>query len=74
MPQTVTYGGSQTFAIAAEAGDARAANTVLLGILSLALPVGVDEWLAVIEKLVKAKAVEANRNAFLVGRELSENL
>jgi hypothetical protein len=33
----------------------------------------VDEWLAVIEKLVKAKAVEANRNAFLVGRELSEN-
>jgi indolepyruvate ferredoxin oxidoreductase beta subunit len=60
-------------AIAAEAGDARAANTVLLGILSLALPVGVDEWLAVIEKLVKAKAVEANRNAFLVGRELSEN-
>ncbi len=59
--------------IAAEAGDARAANTVLLGILSLALPVGVDEWLAVIEKLVKAKAVEANRNAFLVGRELSEN-
>jgi len=58
-------------AIAAEAGDARAANTVLLGILSPALPVGVDEWLDVIGRLVKAKAVEANRNAFLVGRELA---
>jgi indolepyruvate ferredoxin oxidoreductase beta subunit len=58
-------------AIAAEAGDARAANTILLGILSPELPVGVDEWLAVIGKLIKAKAVEANRNAFLVGRELA---
>jgi len=58
-------------AVAAEAGDARAANTVLLGILSPVLPVGVDEWLAVIERLVKAKAVEANKNAFLVGREFA---
>ncbi len=59
-------------AIAADAGDARAANTVLLGILSLMLPVGEDEWLAAIESLVKAKAVEANRKAFLAGRRLAE--
>jgi len=59
-------------AIAAEAGDARAANTVLLGILSPMLPVGEDEWLAAIESLVKAKAVEANRKAFLAGRRLAE--
>lgn len=58
--------------IAAEAGDARAANTVLLGILSPMLPVGEDEWLAAIESLVKAKAVEANRKAFLAGRRLAE--
>lgn len=59
-------------AIAADAGDARAANTVLLGILSPMLPVGEDEWLAAIESLVKAKAVEANRKAFLAGRRLAE--
>lgn len=56
--------------IAAEAGDARAANTVLLGILSPLLPVGEDEWLEVIEKLVPARALDANRKAFLAGRKL----
>jgi indolepyruvate ferredoxin oxidoreductase beta subunit len=58
-------------AIAAEAGDARAANTVLLGILSPLLPVGEDEWLAVIESLVKASAVESNKQAFLAGRAIA---
>jgi indolepyruvate ferredoxin oxidoreductase, beta subunit len=57
--------------IAADAGDARAANTVLLGILSPALPVAEEEWLAVIEKLVKAKAVQSNVNAFLAGRKIA---
>lgn len=57
--------------IAAKAGDARAANTVLLGILSPMLPVGEDEWLSVIEKLVKAKAVDANRKAFLAGQAIA---
>jgi indolepyruvate ferredoxin oxidoreductase, beta subunit len=56
--------------IAAECGDARAANTVLLGILSPLLPVPEDEWLAAIDKLVPKKALEANRRAFLAGREL----
>ncbi len=56
--------------IAAEAGDARAANTVLLGILSPLLPVGEEEWLEVIEKLVPARALDANRKAFLAGRKL----
>lgn len=58
-------------AIAAEAGDARAANTVLLGILSPLLPVGEDEWIEVIERLVPKKALGANRKAFLAGRELA---
>ncbi len=57
--------------IAAEAGDARAANTVLLGILSPLLPVGSDEWLDAIERLVPEKALEANRNAFLAGVEIA---
>lgn len=57
--------------IAAEAGDARAANTVLLGILSITLPVGQDEWLAVLDEFVPARALEANRKAFLEGRAIA---
>ncbi|MCG2817601.1 MAG: indolepyruvate oxidoreductase subunit beta [Actinomycetia bacterium] len=57
--------------IAAEAGDARAANTVLLGILSVTLPVGCEEWVATMEEVVPPRALEANRNAFLAGREIA---
>lgn len=57
-------------AVAAEAGDARAANTVLLGVLSRSLPVGEEEWLATIEQVVPPRAVESNRRAFLAGREI----
>ncbi len=56
--------------IAAEAGDARAANTVLLGILSPQLPMKEEEWLDAIGRLVKAKAVDANAKAFLAGRAI----
>lgn len=59
--------------IAAEAGDARAANTVLLGILSCSLPVPKDEWLSVIRELVPGRALEANEKAFLAGRQLAAN-
>jgi indolepyruvate ferredoxin oxidoreductase beta subunit len=58
--------------IAAGAGDRRAANTVLLGVLSASLPVSEGEWLSVIERLVKAKALESNRNAFTEGRRIAE--
>lgn len=57
--------------IASEAGDARAANTVLLGVLSVMLPVTEEEWLSVIEEVVPRKAAPANRNAFMAGREIS---
>lgn len=57
--------------VASRCGNARAANTVLLGVLSAALPVGVDEWLSVMEEVVPGKALEANREAFLAGRELA---
>ena len=56
--------------IATKAGDARAANTVLVGILSPVLPMGEKEWLEAIDKLVPAKALDANKKAFLEGRKL----
>lgn len=58
-------------AVAAEAGDPRAANTVLLGILSVSLPVPEGEWLEVIRELVPERALEANEKAFLAGRGLA---
>ena len=56
--------------IAAEAGSARAANTVLLGILSHSLPVTEEEWLSIIEEVMPRRVVEANHKAFLAGRSL----
>lgn len=55
--------------LALEAGSIKAANTVLMGALSRALPFGEDEWLAQIEKGVKPAFVEINKKAFLLGRE-----
>ena len=52
-----------------ELGNARAANTVLLGMLSTALNFAVEDWQSIIEKSVPPKSVEVNRRAFLLGRE-----
>jgi len=57
--------------IAAEAGDARAANTVLLGILSTSLPVPPEGWLAAVRELVPGRALEANEKAFIAGRRVA---
>ncbi len=55
--------------IAAKLGNERAANTVLLGILSTALNFPEQSWLDVIERFVPPKTREINREAFLAGRE-----
>ncbi len=55
--------------IAAKLGNDRAANTVLLGILSTALAFPEQAWLDVIERFVPPKTREINRSAFLAGRE-----
>jgi len=54
--------------IATELGEPRAANTVLLGVLSTALEFDADDWREVIAENVPAKALEANRLAFEAGR------
>ena len=54
---------------ARQLGNERAANTVLLGILSTTLPFSEAEWLEVIERFVPPKTREVNREAFLAGRE-----
>ncbi|MGF1641633.1 MAG: 2-oxoacid:acceptor oxidoreductase family protein [Rhodospirillales bacterium] len=54
--------------MATEIGDARAANTVLLGALSTALPFAVEDWLEALEDFVPPSTIGINRQAFLAGR------
>lgn len=56
--------------LAAEAGNQRAANTVLLGAVSKRLDVAEEYWLQALERMVPRKALDVNRKAFLLGREL----
>ncbi len=56
--------------LAQQAGDVRAANTVLLGAVSKRLPIGEELWLQALENMVPAKALAVNRTAFALGRGL----
>ena len=55
--------------LAEEAGDVRAASTVLLGMLSTLMPFPVKSWLEALERWVPPKARQANERAFELGRE-----
>jgi indolepyruvate ferredoxin oxidoreductase, beta subunit len=55
--------------IARSAGNARAANIVLLGALSAFLDLPQEVWLETIAGRVPARYLELNRQAFLKGRE-----
>jgi len=55
------------FAIARSAGETKAVNMVLVGALSVFLPVGEDIFLKVIGERVPERFLTANREAFLKG-------
>jgi len=56
--------------LAREAGNVRAANTVLLGAVSKRLAIAEEFWIKALEKMVPAKALDVNKKAFLTGRGL----
>jgi indolepyruvate ferredoxin oxidoreductase beta subunit len=56
--------------IARDAGNVRAANTVLLGAVSRRLAIAEEFWMKALGKMVPPKALEVNKQAFLIGREL----
>jgi len=56
--------------LATEAGNPRAANTVLLGAVSKRLDIPEEYWIQALEKLIPPKAFKVNRKAFLAGRKL----
>ena len=55
-------------AIASGLGEPRAANTVLLGVLSTSMDISVADWFAVLETLTPQKSRAINREAFEAGR------
>jgi indolepyruvate ferredoxin oxidoreductase beta subunit len=55
-------------ALAQQAGTVKAANVVMLGAVSPALPFAPDTWDAVIRRVVPPKTVEVNLEAFRLGR------
>jgi indolepyruvate ferredoxin oxidoreductase beta subunit len=56
--------------LAEEAGNLRAMNIVLLGVLSLFLEFSKDIWIKVIEKKIPSKYLEMNLVAFEKGRNI----
>jgi indolepyruvate ferredoxin oxidoreductase beta subunit len=56
--------------LALKAGNARAANTVLLGAVSKRLDIADSVWQQAIEQMVPKKALEINLKAFEMGRSL----
>jgi indolepyruvate ferredoxin oxidoreductase beta subunit len=59
--------------MAGELGNPRAANTVLLGVLSSVLDFPEEQWLDTLTDLVPAKSQAINRDAFLEGRAWAES-
>ena len=57
--------------LAIKAGNARVANTVLLGAVSKRLDIEEKYWIEAIEKMVPKKALEVNLAAFRMGRALA---
>lgn len=55
--------------IASDCGTAKAANVVLLGVLSKLLPFSYDEWIDAIKSNVKPQFVDINIDAFNRGRD-----
>lgn len=67
FPDFLLVDGQQ---LATEAGNPRAANTVLLGAVSKRLDIAEQYWLEALEKMVPKKALEVNKKAFQMGRTL----
>jgi indolepyruvate ferredoxin oxidoreductase beta subunit len=57
-------------ALAHRAGNIRVVNTVLLGTLSSCLSFSIGLWKKVLQESFSSKLIKANREAFLLGRDI----
>lgn len=55
--------------VAADLGNHRVANVVLLGALSTVLDIGIDAWHAALKERVPARFLDLNLRAFAAGRQ-----
>jgi indolepyruvate ferredoxin oxidoreductase beta subunit len=58
--------------IATELGEPRAANTVLLGVLSASMDYPLEDWLSTLDSLTPSRSRAINRKAFEAGRAWGE--
>ena len=58
--------------LAERAGNARAANTVLLGALSRHLDLPAEAWQSALESCLRPRLLEVNRRAFELGRKAAK--
>ncbi len=56
--------------LAEQAGNAKASNVVLMGVVSTKMPFDVSVWEKAVEECVPAKFLELNKKAFAIGREV----
>ncbi len=56
--------------LAEQAGNAKASNVVLMGVVSTKMPFDVKVWEQAVEQCVPAKFLELNKKAFALGREI----
>ena len=69
LAQKCSVKAVDALSLAQKAGSDKAVNTVLMGVLSRYMPEITEEaWLSAIEKLVKPKFVDLNKQAFLLGK------
>lgn len=55
--------------LALQAGNLRAANVVLLGALSVRVPIGEAPWMSALRERIPAKLLDVNLRAFALGRD-----
>lgn len=60
--------------MAEELGNARVANTVLLGVMSTALEFPAEEWQRVLSEFVPPRTIDTNLAAFATGRAWAERV
>ncbi|MDE6149389.1 MAG: indolepyruvate oxidoreductase subunit beta [Ruminococcus sp.] len=56
--------------LAEQAGNAKASNVVLMGVVSTKMPFDISVWENAVEECVPAKFLELNKKAFALGREV----
>ena len=70
LSSTVDLTSVDALALAREAGNAKAVNVVLIGVMAKNTEISYEDWVETIKTTVPAKFLEANLKAFDLGYNL----